>query len=86
MQPAVNLCDESRWQVEDTLSENGGPFFLGERFSLVDIMCPFGPRGLFMSDPRDPKKALYGRFPLIHVHMYIYIFTIDYVPIVDSYI
>lgn len=27
-------------QVEDTLTENGGPFFLGERFSLVDIMCP----------------------------------------------
>ena len=26
--------------MEDTLSENGGPFFLGERFSLVDIMCP----------------------------------------------
>eukprot|EP00438_Fugacium_kawagutii_P006497 Skav236812 [mRNA] locus=scaffold80:189671:192568:+ [translate_table: standard] len=24
--------------VEDTLSASGGPFFLGERFSLVDIM------------------------------------------------
>ena len=34
-------------KVEDTLTENGGPFFLGERFSLVDIMyTPFIERAV----------------------------------------
>lgn len=34
-------------KVEDSLSENGGPFFLGERFSLVDIMyTPFIERAV----------------------------------------
>ena len=32
-------CHGRGSEVEDTLAASGGPYFLGERFSLVDIMC-----------------------------------------------